>query len=117
MKNIKTPPNEGKYVVMFTSNHCPYCKEMEKVIAKIEKNYTEESISFYEINISQNPEIAEKYGIRSTPATFFMNAQKMVGHEIGAVSERAIEMQLSDLIKDGRFIKALKNLFGKKTEK
>ncbi len=116
MKNINAIPDfkDEKYVLMFTSNHCPYCKEMEKIIKGIEKKYIEKGIEFFNINISNNLDIAEKYGIRSTPQTFFMHGKNTIGREIGAVSERAVEMQLDDLLKAGEFMKKIKGFFKKK---
>ncbi len=114
MKSINAIPEEGKFVLMFSSNHCPYCKQMEKTLKQVEKEYSQKGISFFVLNISNNTEIAEKYSIRSTPQTFFVHGKKLVGQELGAVSKKAVEMQLDDLVKDGEFIKKLKRFFFKK---
>ncbi len=116
MKNIKTPPenNSGKYVLMFSSNHCPYCKKMEKILKQVEKNYTQKGIEFFNLNISNNPDITDRFNIRSTPQTFFMHGKRVIGSEMGAVSTKAVEMQLNDLVKSGEFLKKIKGLFSKK---
>ncbi len=116
MKNIKTPPDskDDKYVLIFTSNHCPYCKKMEKTLKQIEKNYTQKGIEFFNLNISNNPDVADKFNIRSTPQTFFMHGKRVVGNEMGAVSTRAVEMQLDDLLKSGELLKRIAGLFKKK---
>ncbi|WP_022670281.1 thioredoxin family protein [Hippea alviniae] len=112
MKQIKELPENGKFVVLFTSDHCPHCKKMEKNLKQIEKKYQEKGIEFYTINISRNQEIALKYNIMSVPFTVFMNGKKLVGKEAGAVSIKAIELELEELIKDGEFVKKIKRLFG-----
>ncbi len=119
MKNIKNPPvdKDGKYVLIFTSNHCPYCRKMEKILKQIEKKYAQKDIEFFNINISNNMELAEKYNIKSTPQTFFMHGNKVVGSEMGAVSTKAVEMQLEDLLKSGELLKKIKGLFSKRSNK
>ncbi|AEA34568.1 thioredoxin family protein [Hippea maritima] len=113
MKSIKElPETKGKYVLMFVSNHCPYCRQMEKLMKQIEKDYLDKGIEFYVLNISSNPEIATKYNIMSTPLTYFMNGKEVVGKEMGAVSKRAVELELEELLKAGEFIKKIKKLFG-----
>jgi thioredoxin 1 len=112
MRRINDLPDKGKFVVLFTSDHCPHCKKMEKILRNIEKKYVSMGIEFYEINISKNQEAATKYSIMSVPLIVFMNGKKLVGKETGAVSQRAVEMELSDLLKDGEIWKKIKNIFG-----
>jgi len=113
MKNVKDlPETKGKYVLMFVSNHCPYCKQMEKLLKEMEKEYAPKGIEFYVLNISSNPEIAAKYNIMSTPLTYFMNGKTVVGKELGAVSKRTVELELEELLKAGELIKKIKRLFG-----
>ena len=113
MKTInRLPETEGKYVLMFVSNHCPYCKQMEKLLKQMEKDYASKGIEFYVLNISNNPEIAQRYNIMSTPLIYFMNGKSVVGKELGAVSKRTVELELEELLKAGEFIKKIKKLFG-----
>ncbi len=113
MKSIKDlPETKGKYVLMFVSNHCPYCRQMEKLMKQIEKDYSDKGIEFYVLNISSNPEIATRYNIMSTPLTYFMNGKEVVGKEMGAVSKRAVELELEELLKAGELLKKIKKIFG-----
>ncbi len=116
MKTInKLPETKGKYVLMFVSNNCPYCKQMEKLLKQMEKDYVSKGIDFYVLNISNNPEIAQRYNIMSTPLIYFMNGKTVVGKELGAVSKRTVELELEELLKAGEFIKKIKKLFGFRT--
>ena len=113
MKTInKLPETKGKYVLMFVSNNCPYCKQMEKLLKQMEKDYVSKGIDFYVLNISNNPEIAQRYNIMSTPLIYFMNGKTVVGKELGAVSKRTVELELYELLKAGEFIKKIKKLLG-----
>ena len=112
MKAIKDMPENGKFVVLFKSDHCPHCKTMERVLKQVEKKGLNKDIEFYSINISKQQSVAEKYNVRSVPLTVFINGKKVVGQELGAVSAKAVEMQLEDLKKDGELIKSVKRLLG-----
>ncbi len=113
MKSVKDLPQKaGKYVLIFVSNHCPYCRQMEKLLKQLEKEYAPKGIEFYQLNISTSPNIAEKYNIMSTPLTYFMNGKTVVGKELGAVSKKTVEMNLEELLKAGEFVKKIKRLFG-----
>ncbi len=113
MKAINELPEKGKFVVLFKSDHCPHCKKMEKLLRQVEKNKAlNKELGFFSINISKQQDIAEKYNVRSVPLTVFINGKKIIGQELGAVSIKAVEMQINDLLKDGEFIKSIKRLFG-----
>jgi len=113
MKTVRElPEKDGKYVLMFVSNNCPYCKQMEKLLKQIEKNYINKGIEFYVLNISTVPEIAQKYNIMSTPLTYFMHGKTVVGKELGAVSKRTVELELEELLKTGEWVKKIKKIFG-----
>ena len=113
MKKVRDlPETKGKYVLMFVSNHCPYCKQMEKILREMEKEYLSKGIEFYVLNVSSNPEIAAKYNIMSTPLTYFMNGKTVVGKELGVVSKRTVELELEELLRAGEFLKKIKKIFG-----
>ncbi len=112
MKSAKELPEKGKFVALFVSDHCPHCKTLQRTMKQVEKKYADREIEFFIINISKNHKIAEKYGIRSVPFTVFMNGKKLVGKEMGDVSQRTIEINIEDLLKDGELIKKIKKIFG-----
>ena len=46
----------------FYADWCGPCKVMEPIVSELEKSYNIEKI-----NVDENPEVAEKYGVMSIP--------------------------------------------------
>ena len=87
-------------VVMFSSPTCPYCKQMEPSF----KEYAEEfkdKINFAEVDISQNPTIASRYGVMGTPTFKFFCNGKPVYEITGAVYPHLIKKAVEDTLEHG----------------
>ena len=47
-------------------------------------------INIYKINIDNNPEIPQKYGVRGIPTLMFFNDGKLVDTKIGSLSKSSL---------------------------
>ena len=66
----KIEKGEKPCVVMFSSPTCPYCRQMRPHFEEYSKEYKDE-IVFAEVDISQSPTIASRYGVMGTPTFKF----------------------------------------------
>lgn len=73
-------------VLDFWADWCPPCKIMEPVILELEKELTDK-VSFQKIDVDENPEIAQKYGIMSIPTYVILKEEAEVDRIIGATSK------------------------------
>lgn len=68
-----------KKIIMFTAPWCPGCKSLkphlEQQRDKIEIEY---------IDIEQQPQAAEEYGVSNLPTLFFVHDGELVKHRTGA---------------------------------
>lgn len=73
-------------VLDFWADWCPPCKIMEPVISELEKELTDK-VSFQKIDVDENPEIAQKYGIMSIPTYVILKDDAEIDRLIGATSK------------------------------
>jgi len=76
-------PKEGKILVDFWAQWCGPCKAMKPTLEK----YKESSkVPLLEINVDEENEIAQKYGIRSIPCFVVIEDGKEIARKIGMQS-------------------------------
>ena len=77
-------------VTMLSTKTCPACAQMEKVMKKIEADYSGK-ISTQHIYLEDKPELAKQYNIRYVPTLLFRDSSgKIVAQEIGYRSLDAV---------------------------
>lgn len=60
-------------ILKLGANWCGPCKMMSETLKDIRKAYGSDILEVAEIDIEDNPEICETYGIRNIPVTLFFN--------------------------------------------
>lgn len=84
-------------LVDFWASWCGPCRMLAPVIEEIaEKN---EDIKVGKVNVDEQPELAQKYGISSIPALYFFREGEVVHTSIGLQPRESIEAQLKVLRK------------------
>ncbi|MCX7917255.1 MAG: thioredoxin [bacterium] len=87
-----------KVVIDFWASWCMPCKMMMPIIGNLAKKYKGEII-FAKVNVDENSDIAEKFGIMSIPSfILFKNGQK-VGEIVGAMPEDKFEEKILNYFK------------------
>lgn len=74
--------------VVFTAPWCSFCESMEKVCEGVEKLCPQ--VRFFKVDIDENPEISEKYEVRSVPSTIFFKGKDMKGRKTGLMSKKEL---------------------------
>ena len=74
MRDLKTEPTESEAddsnmieVVFFKSDSCAFCPRAEEVIRETINDFGLDTFKLVIINVSENPEAAEEYGIFALP--------------------------------------------------
>ena len=84
-------------VVDFWAEWCGPCRMIGPVIEELASEYADKAI-IGKINIDENNDVSEEYGIRSIPTIlFFKNGQLMDKH-IGAASKNLLEDKLKAIL-------------------
>ncbi|MBR4461367.1 MAG: thioredoxin [Erysipelotrichaceae bacterium] len=73
---------EGLTLVDFFADWCGPCKMLGPVLDQVDEEYPD--VTFIKVNVDDNMELAEKYGIMSIPAVYLFKdgevLNKMVGY-------------------------------------
>ena len=88
--------SDGLILADFYSDSCVPCKRLSPVLAEIEDKY-ESQIKLVKININFDPELAEKYEVRSVPAILFFRSGEVVARLNGSVKSDEIASVIENL--------------------
>ena len=110
--------HEGVIFIDFYSPSCGPCQELLPLLPVLQNNVGND-VLITKVNVTQNPKLAQKYGISSVPLCVSIGADKMVKQaEIGARSlGQYIKMiekaQQSSTKKSSGFLEKMKGLFAR----
>lgn len=96
MKEIKSAAdfqalaNQNKPVLLdFYADWCGPCQALLPTVEKLAKQY-EDDVEIVKVNVDNNRELAQKFGVRSIPALFFV--------QNGAIEERLVGLQTYSIL-------------------
>jgi thioredoxin 1 len=84
-------------VIDFWAPWCPPCRAIAPILEELSREY-EGKVVMAKINVDQNREKAEEYGIRSIPTLLFFKEGKLIDRQIGAVPKRIIQEKIEKLL-------------------
>lgn len=84
----------GPVLVDFWAPWCGPCKMAEPVLEELSDEYNSK-VQIVKVNVDENQETTQKYGIMSIPTTVLFKEGKEIGKQIGFAGKKAFE----DLIK------------------
>ena len=77
-------------IVDFWAEWCGPCKQIGPILEEI-SDEKKDLIYVYKINIDNNPEIPQKYGVRGIPTLMFFNDGKLVDTKVGSLSKSLLK--------------------------
>ena len=81
---------EGVTVVDFWAPWCGPCRMVGPVIEELAEEYGDE-VQFAKLNVDDNQEMAQRYGVRSIPTIGFFRNGEAVGAVVGAYPKEALQ--------------------------
>ncbi len=87
----------GPVLVDFWAEWCGPCKQLSPVLDEIAKDF-EGKVTVAKVNIDQNPESPQKYGVRGIPTLILFNDGKPVGTKVGSMPKGQLAEWLSSLV-------------------
>ena len=76
-------------LVDFWASWCGPCKQIEQILEEI-SDEKKDVINIYKINIDNNPEVPQKYGVHGIPTLMFFNDGKLVDTKVGSLSKSSL---------------------------
>ena len=84
-------------MVDFWAEWCGPCRAVSPILDAIASEHSEK-LDIVKLNVDDNPETAEKYGITSIPAMFVFQNGQVVKRVIGAKPKPALEADLAEFL-------------------
>lgn len=78
----ESPTEDNSLIVLSAESWCQPCRQFAPVFKRAADDHTGD-IKFYKVDIDDNPELAEKYGVKSVPTVI-----RAKDGELEYVSER-----------------------------
>ena len=79
-------------LVKFTAKWCRPCKALNPILISLMKSHPQ--VEFYEIDIEQNPFLAEDYNVKSLPTIIIFKDGVVDGRVSGVVREKILNSVL-----------------------
>ena len=77
-------------LVDFWAEWCGPCKQIGPILDEIAKEH-ESKIKVLKINIDENPQTPQKFGVRGIPTLMLFKEGKLVESKVGSLSKTALE--------------------------
>lgn len=88
--------NKAPILVDFWAEWCAPCKMAEPILEELSESYKDKVI-VGKLNVDENPDVSQKYGVMSIPTTILFKDGKEVSRVIGFSGKQSYD----DLIKKG----------------
>jgi thioredoxin 1 len=96
--NIKTLLAENSILVVdFWASWCGPCKMMLPVVEELAAEY-EGRVPVGKLNVDENPETCEEYGIMSIPTLLFFKNGELVERIVGAARKNDVQKVIETLL-------------------
>ena len=88
--------SDGVTVVDFWAPWCGPCRIVGPVIEELAEEYAGQ-VRFGKVNVDENPEVAQYFGIRSIPTIGFFKDGETVGSVVGAYPKEALQQVIEEV--------------------
>lgn len=85
------------FVIDFYADWCGPCQALLPTVEKLAKEYAGE-VEIVKVNIDQQRPLAEKFGVRSIPALFFLEGNQVKDSLKGMASEHELRKRIGKLV-------------------
>ena len=93
----ETLKTDKPILVDFWAVWCGPCRMVGPVVEEIANDYEGKAI-VGKVDVDNNPEVAQKYGIRNIPTILFIKNGEVVDKQVGAVGRAALAEKLDAMM-------------------
>lgn len=88
VENGKIIPQHGRpMIVDFSATWCPPCQQLKPIFKKLAEDF-KGRIDFVTVDVDENPELSQAYGVQSIPMLVFLNKDGQIQNTIVGFQNR-----------------------------
>ncbi|MFA6778220.1 MAG: thioredoxin [Paludibacteraceae bacterium] len=96
--NFEEKANSGNLLIVdFWATWCGPCRSIAPVIEELAHEYEGKAV-IGKLDVDENPEVCEKYGIRNIPTILFFKGGNVVDKQVGAVPKNVLVSKIESLL-------------------
>ena len=81
-------------LVDFWAEWCGPCKQIGPILEELSNQY-ENKLKIFKINIDENPQIPQKYGVRGIPTLMLFKDGNLIDTKVGSLPKSVLESWLT----------------------
>lgn len=89
--------SEQPVLVDFWAEWCAPCKMIAPIVEELSNEY-QGQVKFTKVDVDENSEVAQKYGVRGIPTLLLFNNGAPVDQLVGALPKKTIKDKLENLL-------------------
>ena len=82
-------------LVDFWAEWCGPCKQIGPILEEI-SNEKEDKLKILKLNIDENPQTPQKYGVRGIPTLMLFKKGKLIDTKVGSLPKSSLEVWLQE---------------------
>jgi len=103
VENNELDLNANISVIKFGAPWCGPCRVMEPVIESVEEELKADNVDFFDINVDNNQELAQKFSIRAVPTIIIARKKNDSEYEVlefltGVISKEDLVMKIKNAL-------------------
>ncbi|MBO7255505.1 MAG: thioredoxin [Paludibacteraceae bacterium] len=89
--------NEELVVIDFWAEWCGPCRMISPIVDELAEEYAGR-VLIGKVNVDENDEVVEKYGIRNIPTILFIKKGEVIDKKVGASSKADLKAKIDALL-------------------